>query len=295
MSATEGCCAGDGDLWLALMSALQGMDEKGKALASILPGDKSILLGLVASTGLALAWLLIQTIFTDKGGLEAISKGVRAITIGLLCFGALKSYPLLINSFWDGAAWLTKKLTGGRDMFDLSLTISKTALDAVTAGDIYSNKSGFDLLDALLHLADWLEAGLVAIFVAGLVAIMGAMALWVGLIAKIAFWMGAALGPVLIAVAPLPLLQNYSMSWLKYMLTVSFYTTNASIALLLLEGIFQSVPGQMARLVDPVSHLVRLPVALALLVVALGGILVMWQVPKLTDKMLGGGGGMSIK
>ncbi|MCL4470134.1 MAG: type IV secretion system protein [Gammaproteobacteria bacterium] len=286
---------GDGDLWLAMMTAMQGMDEKGKALASILPGDKSVLIGLAASTGLALAWLLIQTIFTDRGGLEAISKGVRAIAIGLLSLGALKSYPLLVNSFWDGAVWLTKKLTGGRDMFDLALTISKTALDAVTAGDIYSNKSGFDLLGALLHLADWLEAGLVAIFMAGLVALMGAMALWVGLIAKIAFWMGAALGPVLIAVAPLPLLQNYSLSWLKYMLTVSFYTVNASVALLLLEGIFQSVPGQMSQLVDPVSHLVRLPIALALLVVAGGGIIVMWQVPKLTDKMLGGGGGMSIK
>ena len=286
---------GDGDLWLALMAALQGMDEKGKALAAILPGDKSMLLGLAASTGLALAWLIIQTILTDKGGLEAIGKGVRTVVVAMLCLGTLKNYPLFINGFWDGATWLAKKLTGGRDMFDLALTISKTALDAVTAGDIYTNKSGFDLLGALMHLADWLEAGLVAIFIAGLVAIMGAMALWVGLIAKIAFWMGAASGPVLIAVAPLPLLQNYSMSWLKYMLTVSFYTTNAAVALLLLEGIFQSVPGQMAQLVDPVSHLVRLPIALALLVVALGGILVMWQVPKLTDKMLGGGGGMSIK
>lgn len=282
--------------WLPIQAALDGLDATAKQLAMTLPGDQQVLLGLATCTGWALFWLLVQALLDDGESLsQAIGKWVQIVFIGLLCLGVLKNYQIIIDGFFNTTLWLTKKFSPGKDMFDLAIKASQAALNAVTAGDIYSNKSGFDLGDAILHLTDWIVAAAVGILVSGVVAIMGGMGIWVGLLAKISFGVSAALGPLFIAVAPLPLTRGWALSWLKFMVAVSLYTVTATVALLMMQPVFQTVPAQMAQLVDPTTHLVRLPIALALLVVAGGGIVVLWQVPRLTEKMLGSGGGMSIK
>lgn len=278
------------DPWTGLLAALAGIDAAARQLAGVLPADRAILILLASSTGLALAWALIETILDDRETLpQAVGQGVQAIMVGLLCFSVLKNYSQFTDSFLNGTAWLTKKFAGDRDMFNLAIGNAKSALDTVSSGDIYSIKNGFDLVDALNHLSDWMLASLVGFLVAGVVAISGGMAIWVALLAKIAFGLGAALGPIFISVAPLPLLRSWALSWLKYMMTVSLYTVSATVALIMMEGVFQVMPASMAGLVDPATKLIRLPMALALLVVGLGGIVVMWQIPKLTDKMLSGG------
>lgn len=281
--------------WLPFQASLSSLDETGKQLVQVLPGDKIVLLGLAACTGLAVVWSLFQSILDDKESLvQMVGRVLQAIFVGLLCLALLKNYPIVIDGFRNTTTWLTQKFSPGKDMFDLALSNSQAALNAVASGDIYSDKSGFSLIDAILHITDWITAAALGILIAGVVAIMGGMSIWLGLLAKIAFGVGAALGPVFIALAPLPITRGWSLSWLKYMVTVSLYTVTATIALVMLQGVFQSVPEQMARLVDPATHLVRLPTALALLVEALSGIIILWQVPKLTGQMVGAGG-ISIK
>jgi len=273
------------------------IDTAGRGLAGRLAGDGDIYTILILCAALWICWLIIKGL-AEEGGLADAAAGVlHAVILTAVLAAMLHHYPDIVVALAELGTGVAAKLSGGEDISSVAARGALSALDALNASDAYTQQrlTQLGMLDAIVALPDRLFSAMLFGLLILVVTATGAAAIWVGIVGKLMLWIGGALGPVLIMLAPLPPLRDLTVGWLKFMLTASLIQAVATVMLMLLAGIWTALGGLMASsaLIAPDSGLVLIPIALLALVIALAALMAIFQVPSITASLLAGGVGIS--
>lgn len=274
----------------------QQVDSVGRELAGRLAGDGDIFTILILCSAIWICWLILKGI-TDDGGLaEAVSQLVHAVMLTCALVAMLHYYPDIVTAMAELGTGVASKLSGGEDISSVAARSAMSALDTLNASDAYTQQrlTQLGMLDAIIALPDRLFSAMLFGLLVFVVTATGAAAIWVSIVGKLMLYIGGALGPVLIMLAPLPPLRDLTVGWLKFMLTASMIQAVATVMLMLLGGIWTALNGLMtsSALIAPDSGLVLIPIALLALVIALAVLMAIFQVPSITAALLSGGAGV---
>lgn len=273
------------------------IDAAGRGLAGRLAGDGDIYTILILCAALWICWLIIKGL-AEEGGLADAAAGIlHAVILTAVLAAMLHHYQDIVVALAELGTGVASKLSGGEDISSVAARGAMSALDTLSASDAYTQQriTQLGMLDAIIALPDRLFSALLFGLLILVVTATGAAAIWVSIVGKLMLWIGGALGPVLIMLAPLPPLRDLTVGWLKFMLTASLIQAVATVMLMLLAGIWTALGGLMSSsaLIAPDSGLVLIPIALLALVIALAALMAIFQVPSITAALLAGGAGIS--
>ena len=282
-----------GGIYDVLMQTLPAIDSGGRALAGTLAGDQEILMILAASSGIMLAWRIISAMLSTESLAAELLKAARTLVHIAVLVAVFSNYTTIVGAVAGVGSFIADKLSYGQHLVDTTLDTIAAALRNVDSTVIYNSQTStlLDIVDAIKTVPDRIMSALLGLVASLAIMLVGAVAVGVVMFGKVGLWVGAAVGPVLLALTPLPFFQGLGTHWLRYMLGMSMIQAIATAELVLLQGIFGALTTMAQGLSSQASGYVMTVTAASAAFLSIITIVLMLQAPSMTRALVGGGGG----
>lgn len=308
-----------------LVNALNGFTSAGASMAGNLVPTGLEIFGVLV--GIRLLWMWLQYMLMDRhfhalaGRLVFLT--IRIGIVGLLLSSYLTGAFSLKTVVVDGSNYLSQKLTGmqGDSIFSQGATqingiIAKldtttfTTQGAATAGgvDLGNPSSGWDTASQPQQgwfdaAKNWFEnklavfTGLMSTVIFGVAefALVLVLVIYTGtyMVGTMMMYIGIAFGPFFIPwwmLENVPVLSSLPEGWFKFTLSASLYKVVAAVMIAMMGGVTDALTGAVIALNQSGHNAAGYDIAAAIgvLLFAILQILILFQVPAITNGLLSG-------